>query len=69
MQSKAKNVDDYLKEVPADRLEALKKIRQICLAELKGYREMIAYGGPCYFKNNIAESGFASQQHFIGCIF
>ncbi|MGB5005863.1 MAG: DUF1801 domain-containing protein [Ferruginibacter sp.] len=66
MQSKAKNVDDYLKEVPADRLEALNRIRELCLTELKGYRETMAYGGPCYFKNDVAEAGFASQQHFIG---
>ena len=24
------------------------------------------YGGPCYVKNNIVETGFASQKHFIG---
>lgn len=66
MQSNAEDVDSYLKEVPADRLEALKKIRQICLQELKGYKEVMAYGGPCYEKNNVIEAGFASQKHFIG---
>jgi uncharacterized protein YdhG (YjbR/CyaY superfamily) len=66
MQSKAKDVDSYLKEVPEDRLPALNKIRQLCLEELKGYDEAMKYGGPCYEKNKIIEVGFASQKHFIG---
>lgn len=66
MQSKAATVDEYLKEVPPERLEALKKIRKLCLQELKGYVEIMQYGGPCYVKNNIPEAGFASQKHFIG---
>lgn len=66
MQSKAATVDEYLKEVPADRLEALKQIRKLFLQELKGYKEIMRYGGPCYEKNNIIEAGFASQKHFIG---
>jgi uncharacterized protein YdhG (YjbR/CyaY superfamily) len=66
MQSKAATVDDYLKEVPAERLNALMKIRELCLKELKGYKEIMLYGGPCYVKNNIPEAGFMSQKHFIG---
>ena len=66
MQSKAATVDEYLKEVPADRLEALTQIRKLCLKELKGYTETMLYGGPCYVKNNIPEAGFASQKNFIG---
>lgn len=66
MQSKATTVDDYLKEVPPERLKALKQIRELCLKELKGYVESMRYGGPCYEKNNIVEVGFASQKHFIG---
>ena len=65
MQSKAVNVDAYLEEVPADRVAALKKIRQLCLEELRGYEETMRYGGPCYEKNNVAEVGFASQKNFI----
>ncbi len=66
MQSKAATVNDYLKEVPPERLKALKQIRELCLKELKGYKETMRYGGPCYEKNNIAEAGFVSQKHFIG---
>ena len=65
MQSKAVNVDMYLEEVPAGRLSALTKIRQLCLRELKGYAETMRYGNPCYEKNNIAEVGFASQKNNI----
>jgi uncharacterized protein YdhG (YjbR/CyaY superfamily) len=66
MQSKAATVDEYLKEVPADRLKALKQMRKLFLQELKGYKEIMQYGGPCYEKNNVIEAGFASQKHFIG---
>lgn len=65
MQSKAASVDMYLKEVPADRLAVLIKIRELCLEELKGYAETMRYGLPCYEKNNIAEVSFASQKNFI----
>lgn len=66
MQSKAKDVDTYIKEAPEDRRQALTRIRQLFLNELKGYKEVMKYGGPCYEKNNIIEAGFASQKHFIG---
>jgi uncharacterized protein YdhG (YjbR/CyaY superfamily) len=66
MQSKAATVDEYLKEAPPERLKALTQLRELCLKELKGYKESMRYGGPCYEKNNIAEAGFASQKHFIG---
>jgi uncharacterized protein YdhG (YjbR/CyaY superfamily) len=66
MQSKAATVDEYLKEVPEERLAALTRIRGLCLKELKGYTESMRYGSPCYEKNNIAEVGFASQKNFIG---
>lgn len=66
MQSKAATVDEYLKEVPPERLKALTRLRELFLKELKGYTESMRYGGPCYEKNNIAEAGFASQKHFIG---
>lgn len=66
MQSKAKDVDTYIKEAPEDRRQALTRIRQLCLKELKGYEEAMMYGGPCYVKNKIPEAGFASQKNFIG---
>lgn len=65
MQSKGTSVDEYLKEVPEERREALIRIRQICLHSLNGYKESIRYGNPCYEKNDIAEVSFASQKNSI----
>ena len=66
MQSKAKTVLAYLKEVPAERKAALKKLRDLCRATLTGFEESMAYGGPSYSRESIVEVGFASQKHFIG---
>ncbi|MEP7371886.1 MAG: DUF1801 domain-containing protein [Chitinophagaceae bacterium] len=65
MQIKAATVDEYLKEVPAERLQTLQKIRELCLKELKGYAETMRYGMPCYEKNSIVEVSFASQKNNI----
>ena len=59
-------MDTYIREAPDDRREALSKIRDICLKELKGYTEIMKYGGPCYEKNHVVEIGFGNQKHFIG---
>ena len=42
MTSDAQNVDEYLKDIPEKRIEALTKIRQLCLDNLKGY-EAVSY--------------------------
>lgn len=65
MQSKAANVDTYFKEVSPGRLNALNKLRQLCLGTLRGYDETMNYGMPCYEKNKIVEVAFASQKNFI----
>lgn len=45
MQSKAKTVDQYLTELPADRREAMNKLRKIILENLpKGFEERMNYG-------------------------
>jgi uncharacterized protein YdhG (YjbR/CyaY superfamily) len=66
MQSTAKTVTAYLAEVPAERKAALTKLRRLCRTTLKGFKESMAYGGPCYSRNGEIEVGFASQKHFIG---
>jgi len=66
MQSKAKEVDTYIKEAPAQRQEALKRLRDLCRATLTGFEESMAYGGPSYSRNGEVEVGFASQKNFIG---
>jgi uncharacterized protein YdhG (YjbR/CyaY superfamily) len=66
MQSSAKTVPAYLKEAPAGRREALKRLRELCRATLTGFRESMQYGGPTYSRNGVVEVGFASQKGYIG---
>jgi len=66
MQSFAKTVPAYLKEIPAERRTALKQLRDLCRLTLTGFEESMEYGGPCYSRNGVVEVGFASQKHFIG---
>ena len=65
MQSQAKDVSEYLKEVPAKRLEALRQLREMCLTTLEGYEESMAYGMPSYAKDCTVEVAFASQKNYI----
>ena len=45
MQSSAKTVQEYLKELPTDRREAINAVRGVILANLpKGYEECMSYG-------------------------
>jgi uncharacterized protein YdhG (YjbR/CyaY superfamily) len=66
MQSSAKTVTAYLKEVPAERKAALARLRDLCRATLTGFEESMVYGGPGYSRNGVVEVGFASQKNFIG---
>jgi uncharacterized protein YdhG (YjbR/CyaY superfamily) len=66
MQSTAKTVTAYIKEAPATRQAALKQLRDLCRTTLTGFKESMAYGGPCYSRNGEVEVGFASQKHYIG---
>ncbi|MPZ83680.1 MAG: DUF1801 domain-containing protein [Actinophytocola sp.] len=65
VQSRAADVDGYLAEVPADRREALTRLRDLCRAELTGFTEKMAYGMPSYERDGSGEVGFASQQRYI----
>ncbi|MDX1954348.1 MAG: DUF1801 domain-containing protein [Chitinophagaceae bacterium] len=45
MQSKAPTVDAYMKELPADRLEAMTKLRKVIKKNIpKGFQECMNYG-------------------------
>ena len=45
MQSKAKSVKEYLEELPADRVEPVKKLRNAVLKNLpEGFKEEMSYG-------------------------
>lgn len=65
MQSQAKDVTQYLTEVPPARLEALTQLRALCLETLEGYEESMQYGMPSYSKDGTVEVGFASQKSYI----
>ena len=50
MQSKAKTVDAYLKELPPDRREALSQLRDVINKNLpKGYEEGMQWGMPAWY--------------------
>lgn len=66
MQSSAKNVAAYIKAAPASRQPALQRLRELCREVLVGFKESMAYGGPTYSRNGVAEVSFASQKNFIG---
>ena len=65
MQSQAKTVNAYLDGVPAERKEALAKLRDLCRATLKGFDESMEYGMPSYSRNGEVEVAFASQKNYI----
>lgn len=67
MTSAANTVDEYLDEVPDERKEAIKRIRELCLSELPGYSETMEYGMPTYRLQAEGEASvaFASQKNNI----
>jgi len=65
MQSQAKTVPAYLKEVPSERKPALKQLRDLCRATLTGFKESMSYGMPGYSRDGVVEVAFASQKNFI----
>ena len=66
MQSKAEDVNSYMEEVPEERREALKKLRNLCLETLDGYDESMVYGMPSYrVPGEEVEVAFASQKNYI----
>jgi uncharacterized protein YdhG (YjbR/CyaY superfamily) len=66
MQSDAKTVDDYLREVPEERQAALARLRALCQQTLTGYEEGMYYGMPSYRPaGGEPEVGFASQKNYI----
>jgi uncharacterized protein YdhG (YjbR/CyaY superfamily) len=80
MQSKATTVEDYIKELPKERQEAMSKLRKEINKNLpKGFKEgmgygMVGYSVPhslypagyhCNPKDPLPFMGLASQKHFI----
>jgi uncharacterized protein YdhG (YjbR/CyaY superfamily) len=80
MTSKATTAGQYIKELPADRKDAILKLRDTILKNLpKGFEETMAYGMPAYVvphskypegyhcdpKQALPFVSFASQKNFI----
>lgn len=80
MTSKATTPDQYIKELPADRKDAMIKLRETILKNIpKGFKEMMGYGMMgyavpheiypagyhCNPKDPLPFAGMASQKNFI----
>ncbi|MFE1592002.1 iron chaperone [Nocardia sp. NPDC058705] len=65
VQSEAHDVPTYLAELPDDRREAVTRLRDLCLQELPGFTEVMAYGMPTYERDGTPEVAVASQKHYI----
>lgn len=65
MQTKAKTVTEYIKEAPAKHLDALTELRELCMQNLKGFREVMEYGYPGYAKDGQTEISWESDKNSI----
>jgi hypothetical protein len=79
MKSELLSVEDYVKSLPADRQEAVTKLRVICNKKLKGFNECMNYGMIGYVvshkdypagyhcdpKQPLPFANIASQKNFI----
>src|SRR5690606_6062754 len=65
VQSRATDVATYLAELPPERRAALTRLRELCLAELPGFTEVMAYGMPAYQRDGVGEIAFAAQKQYI----
>ncbi|MEU9165037.1 DUF1801 domain-containing protein [Streptomyces sp. NPDC048424] len=61
------DVDTYLAGTPEARRPALTRLRALCLAELTGFEEVIAYGMPAYVRagESVGEIAWANQKQYI----
>ena len=64
MQSKAKTVDEYLGEIPADRRCALEALRTLIRSIAPGVQETMLYGMPAYLLDE-PYCAFASQKQYM----
>ena len=64
MQSKAKSVAAYLKEVPEERRKVMTALTTLCKKTLVGFDEGMEYGMPYYKKGGLTV-GVASQKNYI----
>jgi len=65
MQSTAADVDSYLDEVPEERRQSLRWLKDACREELPGFVEDMSYGMPSYSRDGVVELAFASQKGYL----
>ena len=63
MMSKAANIDQYLKDVPASQKDALQKLRKIIRTAAPKAEECISYGMPAYRLNGMLVYFAAGKNH------
>ena len=64
MQSKAKSVNEYLAELPAERRAALTKLRGLIRKIAPGAKESMQYGMPAFEQDGLA-CALASQKNYM----
>jgi len=65
MQSKATTVAQYIRELPADRQRAIKKLRAVVKKAAPRAKEGMQYGMPAYMVGDEPLCAFASQKHYL----
>jgi uncharacterized protein YdhG (YjbR/CyaY superfamily) len=58
-------VEEYIAAAPAERRDALNRLRELCRGELAGFEEVIQHGMPAYLRDGAMEVAFASQRRYI----
>jgi uncharacterized protein YdhG (YjbR/CyaY superfamily) len=61
----APDIARCIDEQPPEWQPTLKKLRDACRRELRGYLETIAYGMPSYNRDGRTEVSFAKQAHYL----
>ena len=69
MKSEARTVGDYLLEVPEKRVQALNKLRLLCLTHLPDYEESMVYIMPSYKRDGQVEVAFEVRNSIFVFIF
>jgi len=66
MKSTAQSIEQYLTEIPENRLKAFEKLLKICRKYLPDHEENMSYNMPSFVRNGQVEVALASQkQHLV----
>jgi hypothetical protein len=60
-------VDAYVEQVTGPRADAVRTLRNLCLAHLDGFTEGMRYRMPAYWRDDVPEGeiGFAAQKQYL----